>query len=182
MLSLNSSPLPAKTITVNSTADVANSSDGLCTLREAITAANTNTASGTTAGECVAGESSASDTINFSVTGAISLASALPDIPDLTINGPGASQMIVQRSTASETRSFRIFTVNSGKTVTIFGMTITNGETPDTMSGLGNYNGGAILNSGTLSLMGVVVNGNRTGFGGFGSSGNGGGIFQLRAH
>ena len=93
--------------------------------------------------------------IHTSVTGAISLASALPDITsDLTINRPGASQMIVQRSTASETRSFRIFTVNSGKTVTIFGMTITNGETPDTMSGLGNYNGGAILNSGTLSLMG----------------------------
>src|SRR5689334_9821322 len=38
-------------ITVNSTADtVAN--DGQCTLREAITAANTDTASGAAAGEC----------------------------------------------------------------------------------------------------------------------------------
>src|SRR5713101_4914941 len=51
-------PTPAgNTITVNSTADVVNSSDGLCTLREAITAANTNTASGVTAGECAAGGS-----------------------------------------------------------------------------------------------------------------------------
>ena len=45
--------LPAgNTITVNSTLDVANSTDGLCTLREAIIAANTDTASGATAGEC----------------------------------------------------------------------------------------------------------------------------------
>src|SRR5216683_3054349 len=50
------------TITVNSVGDIANSTDGLCTLREAITAANTNTASGATAGECAAGDSSGSDT------------------------------------------------------------------------------------------------------------------------
>src|SRR5207248_1479276 len=48
----------AATITVNSLSDVTNSSDGLCTLREAIAAANTNTASGAVAGECVAGSSS----------------------------------------------------------------------------------------------------------------------------
>ena len=42
----------ATTITVNSLSDVANGSDGLCTLREAITAANSDTASGAAAGEC----------------------------------------------------------------------------------------------------------------------------------
>ncbi|MGH9366468.1 MAG: hypothetical protein ACRD3M_02180, partial [Thermoanaerobaculia bacterium] len=41
----------------------------LCTLREAITAANTNTASGATAGECVAGASGL-DSISFTVIGA----------------------------------------------------------------------------------------------------------------
>jgi hypothetical protein len=51
----------ATTITVNSLSDVSNSSDGLCTLREAITAANNNAASGATAGECAAGSSSGSD-------------------------------------------------------------------------------------------------------------------------
>jgi len=35
---------PGTTITVNSTADVVSSSDGFCTLREAVIAANTNTA------------------------------------------------------------------------------------------------------------------------------------------
>ena len=69
------------TITVNTTADVANNADGLCTLREAITAANTNTASGAVAGECVAGSSDGSDTIDLTgLSGSISLATAPPDI------------------------------------------------------------------------------------------------------
>jgi CSLREA domain-containing protein len=54
----------ASNISVNSLADVANGGDGLCTLREAITAANSNTASGATAGECAAG-SGGSDVINL---------------------------------------------------------------------------------------------------------------------
>src|SRR5207244_1917089 len=56
-------------ITVNSTADAA-ADDGACTLREAIIAANTNTASGAMAGECVAGEASPTvDTIAFDIAG-----------------------------------------------------------------------------------------------------------------
>src|SRR5438552_10147968 len=43
------------TIVVNSLLDVANANDGICTLREAIMAANNNIASGTVAGECAAG-------------------------------------------------------------------------------------------------------------------------------
>src|SRR5437016_9982249 len=69
------------TITVNSTADVANGNDGLCTLREAINAANSNSPSGPATGECAAGAiNGTSDTIAFSVTGTINLAGALPDI------------------------------------------------------------------------------------------------------
>lgn len=68
------------TITVNSTADVA-ANDGQCTLREAIIAANTNTASGAAAGECAAGAAGL-DTIAFNIPGpgvhAITLASNLP--------------------------------------------------------------------------------------------------------
>jgi CSLREA domain-containing protein len=66
---------------VNSTSDAANGSDGLCTLREAITAANTNAASGASAGECIAGSSSGSDVIDATgVTGTINLTGALPSI------------------------------------------------------------------------------------------------------
>lgn len=79
----------AATITVNSTADnVAN--DGACTLREAITAANTDTASGAAAGECAAG--SGADDIVFSIPGAgaklIATTAALPVITTtVRING-----------------------------------------------------------------------------------------------
>src|SRR5437660_5332407 len=45
---------PTTTITVNSTLPVI-ANDGFCTLPEAIIAANTDTASGTMAGECPAG-------------------------------------------------------------------------------------------------------------------------------
>ena len=55
----------ANTITVNTTADVT-ANDGQCTLREAITAANTNTASGAMAGECAAGAAGL-DTITFAI-------------------------------------------------------------------------------------------------------------------
>src|SRR5260221_14459982 len=48
----------AGTITVTSTADTT-ADDGVCTLREAIIAANTNTASGVMLGECAAGAAGA---------------------------------------------------------------------------------------------------------------------------
>src|SRR5690349_14320804 len=95
-------PIAGNTITVNSTLDVANGSDGLCTLREAITAANSDAASGGTAGECAAGSSTDPDTISLAgVTGTITLGSALPSITtEVTINGPGASQLTISGNTA----------------------------------------------------------------------------------
>jgi CSLREA domain-containing protein len=82
-------PATAATITVNSTADVA-ANDGACTLREAITAANSNTASGAAVGECAAGASGA-DTIVFNIgtgTPTITLTSGLPSLVEaMTING-----------------------------------------------------------------------------------------------
>src|SRR5258706_11340658 len=58
----------AGTITVTSAADTT-ADDGVCTLREAIIAANTNTASGAMPGECAAGAAGA-DTIVFAIPGA----------------------------------------------------------------------------------------------------------------
>ncbi|MDN5925085.1 MAG: CSLREA domain-containing protein, partial [Xanthomonadales bacterium] len=45
-------PASAATITVNTTQDVIDSNDGLCSLREAITAVNTGNFSGNVTGEC----------------------------------------------------------------------------------------------------------------------------------
>ena len=80
----------AATITVNSTADTA-ANDGVCTLREAITAANTNTASGAAAGECAAGAAGL-DTIAFAIPGAgVQTITAVLGFPAITeplfING-----------------------------------------------------------------------------------------------
>src|SRR5687768_14695524 len=86
----------AGSMVVNSTADVVNGSDGLCTLREAIQSANSNTASGAAAGECEAGNASDPDTINFSVTGTITLLTTLPDLStSMSINGPGANLLTI---------------------------------------------------------------------------------------
>ncbi len=80
----------AATITVNSTSDTA-ANDGVCTLREAIIAANTNTASGALPGECVAGAAGL-DTIAFNIAGAgvktIAVLTPLPPISEaITIDG-----------------------------------------------------------------------------------------------
>ncbi len=79
----------ATTITVNGTADNA-ADDGICTLREAIIAANTNTASGAMPGECAAGQASPTvDTIEFDISGsgvhAIKPASELPTITEVVL-------------------------------------------------------------------------------------------------
>jgi CSLREA domain-containing protein len=169
----------ASTITVNSLSDVANGADGLCTLREAITAGNNNAASGATAGECAAGSSSGSDTIDMTaVTGIINLTGALPNISSsMTITGSGSTQLTVRRDTGGD---YRIFSISSSVTVAISGMTITNGKTPDGASGNSGSNatdGGGLLNAGTLTLTDIVSSGNRTGNGGTGSAlagGNGG--------
>jgi CSLREA domain-containing protein len=83
MLLLLPGAASAAPITVNSTGDTA-ANDGTCTLREAITSANTNTPSGGMANECAAG--GASDVIGFSaafngqLADTVAVSSALPAI------------------------------------------------------------------------------------------------------
>jgi CSLREA domain-containing protein len=91
-------PAYAASIVVNSNADtVAN--DGVCTLREAITAANTNVASGAAVGECVAGDVTGTDAISFAANYEITLTSLsqLPAVTSaMTITGNGAANSIVR--------------------------------------------------------------------------------------
>jgi CSLREA domain-containing protein len=138
----------AGTITVNSTSDAA-SDDGLCTLREAITSANTNAASGASAGECAAG--SGDDTITFSVTGTINLTGALPYVKsNMTLSGPGAKLLAVARADSAAT-DFHIFTVDTGVVVNISGLTLTGGK---------DFNGGGLQNLGALTINGCAISGN----------------------
>jgi len=102
------------------------------------------------------------DTINFdpSVTGSITLTSGELFVNDsITISGPGANTLAVNGNAAS-----RVFHINPGKTVTISGLTITNGHAggifPDDAGG-GIYNDHA-----TLTVSSCAVTGNSADFGG----------------
>ena len=83
----------------------------------------------------------------------------------LSISGPGAKLLTVQRSAAVATPNFRLFRTVANIKASISGMKITNGFTPIS-------NGGGILNLGGLTLSGVSVSGNVA------PGGNGGGIFN----
>ena len=83
---------------------------------------------------------------------------------NLTIQGLGANLLTVSRISAPD---FRIFTINSGQTVTISGLTISNGNA---VGGPGANSGGGILNSGTLTLIDSVVSGNNASAAGGGIS------------
>ena len=119
---------------------IAGSGDG-CTLREAITAANSS------ADESI---------ITFApgVIGTINLTSALPALTeDTSITGPGiagASTLTVRRSTGGD---YRIFTIGTGSTVSISDLIISNGN----ISGVG---GGVLNDHGTLTLARCSLIGN----------------------
>lgn len=66
LLALATAPAGAAVITVTSSAD-SSADDGSCSLREAIAAANADSASGVSGGECVAG--SGADSIHFAIPG-----------------------------------------------------------------------------------------------------------------
>jgi hypothetical protein len=115
------------------------------------------------------------DDIQFdpSVTGTINLTGALPDLThSISLDGPGPDQLTVRRDTGGY---YRIFTVDSGTTVSISGLTISNGLVE---AGGGIYNnGGGIYNAGTLTLSNATLSGNVI-VTSFSTYGNGGGIYN----
>jgi len=155
----------AHTFEVNSTAD---GDDGLCralgtgngcTLREAINAANAEVGA-----ELIV----LAPALTSGGPAIITLLTALPDLStDMTIAGPGATLLTVQRSSTGGTPNFRILTIQSGGTVSIYGLRISGGNPPS------GENGGGISNSGTLTLTNTTIGGNTVIFGTFG-----GGIFN----
>jgi CSLREA domain-containing protein len=105
----------AATISVNSTLDdVAN--DGLCSLREAIMAANLDLPSGNSLGECAAGDPAGQDQIVFAIPGpgiqTLMPATELPPISSsLSLDGytqPGASANSISALTAGFDAQLRI--------------------------------------------------------------------------
>jgi CSLREA domain-containing protein len=141
-------PASAATLTVNSLADTydgfCNSTN--CTLREAITIAN-NTA--------------ADDTIQFSLSGTITLASSLPGIVSaggaLTIDGVGQSIEI------NGAGNYRPFLINTGSNLTLINLRMQNGHSGGV--------GGGIYNKGTLIIQDCTITNNE-------AEQHGGGIYS----
>ncbi len=185
----------ARAATITVTSDSGGTGGPDCTLRDAITAANTDTATG----GCVAGNGA--DTIELLADATITLTevdnnsdgpNGLPSITsEVIINGNGS---IVERDGADKTPEFRIFAVAAEGGLTLKNLTVSNGSfesapyapagagifslgsltlTDSTVSGnLGASVGGGIWNEGVLTLTDSTVSNNEGGD-------FGGGIFNL---
>jgi hypothetical protein len=101
----------------------------------------------------------------------INLQSALPLLPDgVGVFGPGANFLTIRRDSAAE---FRIFELASGTQATLSGMTIANGS-------VSTGQGGGILSSGRLTVIGSVIRDN-VAQGGGGITNLGGNLMLLRS-
>jgi hypothetical protein len=87
---------------------------------------------------------------------------------DLTIAGPGAEVITVSGNNAS-----RVFRIAASVTVTLAGLTITNGRATGA-----NAQGGGIFNAGTLTINNSTLSGNTAVGGGSVGFGLGGGIYN----
>jgi CSLREA domain-containing protein len=157
---LTTSPLVAATITVTSTADVS-ANDALCTMREAIVAANTHLPSGLLPGECAAG-SAGLDTIAFLIPGSgvqtISLATNLPSIIEpLTIDG--YTQPLSTANTLAMGDNATILIALSGSGATE-GLRFESGSGGSTVRGLvlGSFSGsGIVIHSDANRIVGNFI-------------------------
>ena len=104
------------------------------------------------------------DTINFApnVTTVNLSSDELVINKNLTITGPGAHRLTVQRSTNAP--DFRIFHITSSTvTVSISRLTISNGSVRSLESGV---DGGGISSAGILTLTDCIISGNQAALGG----------------
>jgi len=122
----------------------------LSTQAATITVTNTNDSGAGSLRQAIA-DSNDGDTIAFGVTGTITLTTGeLLVTKSISIAGPGSDQLTLDGNHAS-----RIFLVGDGPTVTIAGLTITNGVAN------ANSNGGGIINdSSTLTVRNCTISGN----------------------
>lgn len=138
---------PAATITVTSLADET-LEDGNCTLREAMTAANTNAA----VDACPAGGLIGADTILFSQDGTINLAHSSGELiisEAVIIEGNGRNN-----TTIDGLNNNRIFNITNGRSITLRHLTLQNGYA----DGTDLETGGAIFCEDTsLFLEDVVI-------------------------
>lgn len=198
LTSVPTTSLAATTIAVSTTDDELNA-DGDCSLREAIRAANLDTA----VDRCPAGSGAdtivlASSTYDLRVDGRSENAAATGDLDltgDVTIQGNGSGRTIIDGGSLriSEQDIERVFQVQAGAKVRIVGvklqhggyntsggaiynsgtLTLVDGALVDNVIIDSAYQGGAVYNEGTLTIQGATIARN-----GLGLPGRGGGIYN----
>jgi hypothetical protein len=136
------------TLTVTTPLDEVNPNDGVLSLREAIQQANPATPGGDT---IVFANSLNGQTITLN-------GNELLINKNLTIQGPGASQLAISANHLS-----RVFDVAANTQVTLAGLTISDGIAVGGPHGSG---GGGIVNSGTLTVSFCTLSGNSATVGG----------------
>ncbi len=149
-------------IVVTTLTDVTDPNDNLCSLREAITAANQNIASGSGPNECTAGTSTPDQIDLSTLVGDVQLATALPAITgDLNLVGSNH-----QRLVRNATDLFRLLTLEQG-TVFLCDLALVNGNTGTSTADSTLRGGGIRVNPGTTAaLVNVTVEANTAPFGG----------------
>jgi len=171
------------------TATDEDASNSNCSLREAITAANTNA----DYNGCTGTGTYGADTITFAdgLT-PITLDVLYGQLPVVTsviiITGNGAANTIIQANENPNTATYRVFEVDASGDLTLDKLTVKNGNIS------ANY-GGGVYNNGILKITNSTFSGNSTGLGGGGvsnrntltitnstfsgnSAGGGGGVFN----
>lgn len=125
VLAFAASAAQAQTITVTTLSDEL-TTNGLCSLREAITNANAHSQVDP---DCPAG-AVGSNTITFNRSGTITLGSALPSIGgDLVVDGSG------QSVTIDGAGAYQIFTVGNNESLTLHDLTVTGGTSTSLLAG-----------------------------------------------
>ena len=92
-------------------------------------------------------------TISFDagLTGTIVLTTALPDLGNVVIKGPGASSLTIQRSTIASASEFVIFNIPAGVTAGLSGLSLSNGK---------SLGAGGVRNGGTVTIEDCDLSGN----------------------
>jgi hypothetical protein len=145
----------ATSVTAGSTSPVVttNADNGAGSLREAIL----NACPGSTITFDPALTSNGSATIELT-------SSELIIDKSLTIAGPSGDVLSIMRSSISGTPNFRLFNITSGNTVSISGLTLSNGVGTNGCNS--SSDGGAIYNQANLTLKNMIVTGNSAETGG----------------
>jgi CSLREA domain-containing protein len=165
-------------ITVNTTADPG--AAGQCSLRQAIQAANTQSA----VGDCAAADPLPAATTIFVPAGAYTLASQLEIAGTAKVFIQGASSSDPSQTTIDAAQNSRVLMVDRSAEATLSALTLTGGRTSNgadggccrqatttAFDGAPGGDGGGVYNNGTLKLTDVVVKANSAGAGGRGGDG-----------